>query len=75
MLPYFANFRLLAEFSTPCVNQRYVSSLKMGKSLGTVFLSFFLWKTASKALNMLFVKIFKFPFRNSTNVALQFKIQ
>lgn len=22
MLPYFANFRLLAEFSTPCVNQR-----------------------------------------------------
>ncbi|XP_059182568.1 TLC domain-containing protein 4-B-like isoform X1 [Centropristis striata] len=24
MLPYFANFRLLAEFSTPCVNQRYV---------------------------------------------------
>ena len=28
MLPYFANFRLLAEFSTPCVNQRYVSSLR-----------------------------------------------
>lgn len=23
MLPYFANFRLLAEFSTPCVNQRW----------------------------------------------------
>ncbi|KAG7252413.1 hypothetical protein CRUP_030434, partial [Coryphaenoides rupestris] len=22
-LPYFANFRLLAEFSTPCVNQRW----------------------------------------------------
>ncbi|XP_039900005.1 TLC domain-containing protein 4-B isoform X2 [Simochromis diagramma] len=25
MLPYFANFRLLAEFSTPCVNQRFHS--------------------------------------------------
>ncbi|MBN3283935.1 TM56B protein, partial [Polyodon spathula] len=23
LLPYFANFRLLAEFSTPCVNQRW----------------------------------------------------
>ncbi|XP_023660403.2 TLC domain-containing protein 4-B isoform X1 [Paramormyrops kingsleyae] len=23
MLPYFANFRLIAEFSTPCVNQRW----------------------------------------------------
>ncbi|KAL4635928.1 transmembrane protein 56-B-like isoform X1 [Arapaima gigas] len=23
MLPYFANFRLLAEYSTPCVNQRW----------------------------------------------------
>lgn len=30
MLPYFANFRLLAEFSTPCVNQRYVPSRRRG---------------------------------------------
>lgn len=28
MLPYFANFRLLAEFSTPCVNQRYVPAYR-----------------------------------------------
>lgn len=34
MLPYFANFRLLAEFSTPCVNQRYVPALRMSRAWG-----------------------------------------
>lgn len=40
MLPYFANFRLLAEFSTPCVNQRYVPCLgNVQESVLTMFLS------------------------------------
>ncbi|XP_077480218.1 TLC domain-containing protein 4-B isoform X2 [Stigmatopora argus] len=36
MLPYFANFRLLAEFSTPCVNQRLPKDLptQHGKRCG-----------------------------------------
>lgn len=33
MLPYFANFRLLAEFSTPCVNQRYVPAHRWSGAL------------------------------------------
>lgn len=44
MLPYFANFRLLAEFSTPCVNQRYVLAC--------------LWPVFQVSLGLFFIYIF-----------------
>lgn len=50
MLPYFANFRLLAEFSTPCVNQRYVLACLwpvFQVSLGLFFFINLPWSLAS----------------------------
>ncbi|XP_077365528.1 TLC domain-containing protein 4-B isoform X2 [Festucalex cinctus] len=37
MLPYFANFRLLAEFSTPCVNQRILKKMMTDSNTPKLF--------------------------------------